>query len=242
MKKNELYIGCSSYTTASWQPLFYPENLPKKNWFDYYCRQFDTYEFNGSFYRFPTVSNLEQWYDKTPVGFKFSMKVPKMITHIKKMEDCDQEIGDFYTVVTHGVKDKLACVLWQFPPGFVYTEERLKSIVGKLNGNFKNIVEFRHQSWWSPQTLATLSEANITFCNPSYPGLPDKIIKNTSIGYFRFHGIPKLFYSEYPEKTIEAFYNDLMSKNFSEAYIYFNNTASAAGIINALQLLKIKYG
>ncbi|HLV30308.1 MAG TPA: DUF72 domain-containing protein, partial [Chitinispirillaceae bacterium] len=73
MKTKNLHIGCSSYATPSWRLVFYPEMLPKKDWFKYYCRYFKTYEFNGSFYRFPTIDNLQTWYNKTPEDFKFSI-------------------------------------------------------------------------------------------------------------------------------------------------------------------------
>ncbi|MFP9119072.1 DUF72 domain-containing protein [Flavobacterium sp. RNTU_13] len=55
MRKEFINIGCSSYATPSWQPLFYPEGLPKKQRFNFYCKHFNTYELNATFYRFPTV-------------------------------------------------------------------------------------------------------------------------------------------------------------------------------------------
>lgn len=193
MNKTKFYIGCSSFSTASWQKIFYPENLPKKNWFKYYCIYFNTYEYNGSFYRFPTVSGLKKWYYKTPEDFTFSIKIPKSITHIKKLIACEKEISDFYSVISEGLSDKLACVLWQFPPSFVFNEKNLEGVVSVLNDQFKNVVEFRHNSWWNIDVLNRLFTKNALFCNPSYPGLPHKVSKNNKCGYFREHGVPKLF-------------------------------------------------
>lgn len=67
MDKEKLYTGCSSFNTPSWKILFYPEDLAKKDWFDFYSKQFKTYEFNGSFYKFPETENLLKWHDKTPM-------------------------------------------------------------------------------------------------------------------------------------------------------------------------------
>ena len=239
MKKDKLYIGCSSFATPSWRTLFYPNDLPKKEWFNYYSKHFNTYEFNGSFYKFPTVENLLTWHDKVPADFKFSLKVPRIITHMRRLEQCDEEIKEFYQVSKEGLKDKLACILWQLPPSFSYSEDRLQSVLGVMNADFKNVVEFRHESWWREDVIKALDKNNITFCNVNYPKLPTSIQQTTSTGYVRMHGNPKLFYSEYTQKEIEALYDDINAVGFKEVYIYFNNTASTAAITNALQLKDI---
>jgi len=235
MEKEKLYIGCSSFNTPSWRTLFYPEDLTKKDWFDFYSKQFKTYEFNGSFYKFPETENLLKWHDKTPDDFKFSVKIPKIITHIRKLNDCEKEISDFYSVVKNGFKTKLACVLWQFPPKFEFSEENLDFIINSVKPGFKNTVEFRNISWWRKDVRDEFRKNDITFCNVSYPSLPDEIVKTTSTGYVRMHGIPKLFHSEYTDKEIKKLYDEISGLDFDEIYVYFNNTATTAGIINALQ-------
>ncbi len=239
MGRDDLYIGCSSYATPSWKTLFYPNDLPKKEWFGYYSKHFNTYEFNGTFYRFPTVQNLLSWHDKVPDDFKFSIKVPKTITHIKRLEQCEKEIEEFYLISNEGFKDKLACILWQLPPGFSFSEDRLISVVRAMNPNFKNVVEFRHESWWRKDVITKLKENDITFCNVNYPQLPAALQQTTSTGYIRMHGNPKLFYSEYTKDEVEALYHEVNNAGFREVYIYFNNTASTAAIINAQQLKTI---
>jgi len=239
MENLKFHIGCSAYATPAWKNLFYPKDLPKSKWFDYYCQHFNTYEFNGSFYRFPTVKNLLTWHDKTPADFQFSIKIPKIITHIKKLQDCEKEIAEFYAVAKEGLRDKLACVLWQLPPSFSYREERLKSLIQGTDTDFKNVVEFRHESWWREDVIDLLNENHITFCNVNYPKLPSEIHKNLPIGYVRMHGNPELFYSEYSQNQIEKLYLDVQNLEFQEVYVYFNNTASTAGIINALQFKKL---
>ena len=239
MKSGKLYIGCSSYATPSWKTLFYPNELTKKMWFDYYSKQFNTYEFNGTFYRFPTVQNLLSWSDSVPDDFRFSVKVPKIITHIKGLERCKQEIDEFYAISKEGFKSKLACVLWQLPPSFRFNDDRLTSVVRAMNPNFKNVVEFRHGSWWRDEVITKLSENGITFCNVNYPNLPTAIQQTTSIGYIRMHGNPQLFHSAYTKEEVETLYHQVTHIGFKEVFIYFNNTASTAAIINALQLKAI---
>jgi uncharacterized protein YecE (DUF72 family) len=238
MKKQHLYIGTSSFNTGYWKGIFYPEDLPRSKWFDYYCRHFDTYELNATFYRFPTVKSLQGWYHKTPPHFLFAAKAHKIITHFKKFNDCRQEIDEFYAIASEGLKEKLGCVLFQLPPSFDYSEEKLQSILGYMNGSFKNVIEFRNESWWRQEVYDALAEKNITFSAVSFPKLPETIVKTTATGYVRFHGVPKLFYSQYSAEELRQWLQNIRMQDWNEAFIYFNNTASAAGILNALELQK----
>ncbi|MCO6149436.1 DUF72 domain-containing protein [Flavobacterium sp. NRK1] len=138
-----------------------------------------------------------------------------------------------------GLKDKLGCVLFQLPPNFSFSPERLEAVIAGCNPEFKNVIEFRNESWWRQDVTERLAENNIGFCSVNYPKLPTEIIKTTPTGYMRMHGNPRLFYSEYSKEQIEGLYNAMIRQNFDQAYIYFNNTASTAGIINALQARKI---
>ncbi|MCW4470531.1 DUF72 domain-containing protein [Flavobacterium sp. MFBS3-15] len=234
MKPENIITGCSSYNTASWKGLFYPEDIPKSKWFQYYCEHFSTYELNSTFYKFPTVKTLQNWYNKTPGEFLFSAKAFKGITHYKKFSNCTQEIADLYGTLSEGLAEKLACVLFQLPPSFSYSEERLALIIESLDFSFKNVVEFRHESWWRQDVAEALANAGITFCSVNYPKLPTDIIATTSTGYVRMHGNPKLFYSKYSEGDLQDLHKKLLAHNFHEAFVYFNNTASEAAIENAI--------
>jgi len=151
------------------------------------------------------------------------------------MEDCKEEIEEFYNVARKGLKDKLGCVLFQLPPSFTYDPERLKAVIMAVDHEFTNVVEFRHESWWRQDVIDIMNDNNITFCSVNYPKLPTDIIKTTQTCYVRMHGNPKLFYSEYTKEQIKSLSNEVKSQSFKQAYIYFNNTASTAGIINAIQ-------
>jgi len=236
MKKN-INIGCSSFYNSNWKKVFYPENIPSAKWFEYYCTQFNTYEMNGSFYKFPTVRIMENWYNKTPENFLFSVKAPKEITHIKKFIDCEELIKDFYSVCKTGLKERLGCILFQLPPSYQYSPEKLLFIIKNLDLNFQNCIEFRHSSWWIPEVWDQLSKNNITFCSVSHPQLPETIFTQFPNIYIRFHGRTKMFYSEYSSEELIAV-NDIISKNEKEkkVFIYFNNTASTAGILNAVEM------
>jgi len=240
MKQPEILTGCSSYYNRKWIGIFYPEVLSSKEWFAYYCVHFNTYELNASFYKFPTSKTLHTWYTKSPDGFTFAVKAPKLITHTKKLVDCEHEIDEFYVACRDGLQDKLGCVLFQFPPSFNYSLERLELIIKQLKSDFKNVVEFRNNSWWTQEVYDAFIKNKLIFCSVNYPKLPTNIIATHSTGYVRLHGNPKLFYSEYGSEELSLMLADIQKAHrLKEVFMYFNNTASTAGIINALAMKRM---
>ena len=229
-----VYPGCSSYYNRQWLGIFYPEDMPSKEWFAYYCTQFNTYELNASFYKFPTTKTLQTWYKKSPKGFLYSIKAPKVITHTKRFADCQSELAEFYNVCESGLKDKLGCVLFQLPPSFHFTPERLALVIESVNSDFDNVIEFRNASWWTEDVYKAFSHHKLIFCSVNYPKLPTEIIASTKTAYVRLHGNPRLFYSEYSDEDLQAMMHLVKAHRLKNAFIYFNNTASPAGILNAL--------
>jgi uncharacterized protein YecE (DUF72 family) len=235
MQEIKWHIGCSGFSYKEWKEEFYPKGLAQSKWFHYYTQHFDTLELNVTFYRFPTINSLKGWYDKAPDKFSFSAKVPRSITHFKKFEDTQRMINDFYNLLKDGLKEKLACVLFQLPPTLIYSKEILEKIISQINSSFTNVIEFRHESWWRKDVQTLLKKHHISFCGVSFPKISlDDAVINTPTTYYRFHGVPKLFYSEYDEAFIEKIYNQIVqNKKVQTAYIYFNNTASLAALHNA---------
>lgn len=234
------HIGCSGFHYKDWKEIFYPKGLPQRLWFEYYCQHFDTIELNVTFYRFPRIPMLTNWYEKSPANFSFSVKAPRLITHYKKMNDCENFLGDFYSTVSIGLKEKAACILFQFPPQFNYTEERLEKIMANLNPAFPNVVEFRHSSWWDEKVYKKLGGNKITFSGMSHPLLPDKVIANTSLLYYRMHGVPRLYRSSYSSDFLEKVTKEIKSfPKVKKAFIYFNNDFDGVGIKNAKEMKKM---
>jgi uncharacterized protein YecE (DUF72 family) len=236
----QIHIGCSSFYNRYWKEAFYPKDLPGKDWFEYYCRYFDTYEINGTFYKFPTLKIFQNWYGKTPDDFLFSVKAPKEITHIRKFIDCELLLDDFYSLCTEGLKHKLACILFQFPPSYDYSPEKLQYIISKLDLNFKNVLEFRHTSWWIPEVWTELLKNNIIFCSVSHPQLPETVFTFSPLVYIRLHGKTKMFYSSYSTEELMQLKDLILNSPSKKGFIYFNNTASTAGILNALEMKNLK--
>ncbi|HEX8326327.1 MAG TPA: DUF72 domain-containing protein [Hymenobacter sp.] len=232
------HIGCSGYHYRHWRGRFYPEKMPMRLWFDYYSQHFRTLELNVTFYRFPQLSFLENWYAQSPPGFRFAVKAPKLITHYKQFNNVQQLLGDFYDTTARGLLEKLGPVLFQLPPRTAYTPERLARILDCLDPAFLNVLEFRHPSWWHPEVYEELARRNVIFCGQSHPLLPDAVVATAPTLYYRFHGVPDLYRSPYSEDFLRRITSEIQAQpGMQEAYVYFNNDIDASAIGNARQML-----
>ena len=232
------HIGCSGFYYKDWKEIFYPKDVPQRLWFEFYCQHFNTLELNVTFYRFPQASMLKSWYERSSPDFSFAVKAPRMITHYKKLNDCENLIADFYQTVHEGLKEKTGCLLFQFPPSFHYNQENLDKIISSLNHRHPNVVEFRHASWWNDEVYKILGKNKISFSGMSHPTLPDKIIENTSLLYYRMHGVPQLYKSPYAladlKKIVKKIEESFKTKN---AFVYFNNDIGGNAIKNAKEMI-----
>jgi uncharacterized protein YecE (DUF72 family) len=228
------YVGCSGFSYKHWKGRFYPDDVPQRKWFEYYCEHFNTVELNVTFYRVPPPETFKGWYDRSPEDFRFTVKAPRLITHYKKFKNITTEVENFYRTVSKGLKEKLGTVLFQLHPRFEYTEENLDMLLKHLDSGFANVVEFRHASWWSQKVFTALKKNHITFCSISYPGLPDDVVKTAPVMYYRFHGVPKLYFSSYKQAALARITEVIMAqRGVQDVYVYFNNDIDVAAIRNA---------
>jgi uncharacterized protein YecE (DUF72 family) len=234
------HIGCSGFHYKHWKGSFYPADLAQSKWFGYYCQFFNTLELNVTFYRFPRLSFLQNWHRNSPVRFKFAVKAPRLITHYKKFTDTTSLIADFYNTVREGLQEKLGCVLFQLPPNYYYSQGRLDRIINSLDNSFLNVIEFRHNSWWNQDVYDRLGIHNIIFCGMSHPALPNEIISNAPLLYFRLHGEGQLYASNYEPQRLQQFADQIAaSKEVKEAYVFFNNDINTYAVYNAKEMQRM---
>lgn len=163
-----------------------------------------------------------------------------MITHYKQFNGAQQLVDDFYNTIIDGLGEKLGGVLIQLPKQLKYSSEALEKIISQLDHSVQNVLEFRGASWWNEEVYSRLSKEKLTFCGHSYPGLPEDVVVNNKTVYYRFHGKPKLYFSQYRKAVLENFADEIKhSKKAREVFVYFNNTARMAAIRNAKYLAGI---
>lgn len=236
------YIGCSGFHYKEWKDAFYPPGLAQKNWFQFYAQQFKTLEINSSFYRFPKKETFKKWYDASPDGYVFSVKAPKTFTHFRRFNNSKDLLAMFYDIALDGLKEKLGPVLFQFPGSVKFDEALLGRILKLANPAFRNVLEFRHASWWNNRVLSLLKEAGIAFCGISINNLPNDFQGQLAFSYYRFHGVPNLYYSRYEENFLEQVVQQAINSATQEVFLYFNNTANVHAIDNARFVEKLIAG
>jgi uncharacterized protein YecE (DUF72 family) len=119
------HIGCSGFHYKHWKEIFYPKEVPQRKWFEHYCEHFKTLELNVTFYRFPQIPMLQSWYERSPADFYFSVKAPRLITHFKKMNDCEKFLNDFYHTVEVGLKKKPVVYYSSLRPALILRKKGL---------------------------------------------------------------------------------------------------------------------
>lgn len=163
MKKGNLYIGCSGFYNNDWKGSLYPEDAKSKDFLVLYSKEFNAVEINSTFYRKPTAKTLQKWFDETPDDFRFFIKIPKTISHEKRLKDCKEEIAEFCLHIQNNLGKKLSGFLYQFPPSFKNTEENLDLILNNVDFKYLNVIEFRHETWWREEIYNILSSKTSSF-------------------------------------------------------------------------------
>jgi uncharacterized protein YecE (DUF72 family) len=235
-----IYIGCSGWSYKHWIGKFYPSDFERKDWLNFYTNYFKTVEVNMTFYRFPFPNMLKSWYNKTPEDFKFTFKANRLITHEKKFKDTSDLITKFLNLLDL-LKNKIGCILWQLPPSMHFSDENVETLdkfLAEIEER-KNVIEFRHKSWWNEETYRLLKKHKAIFCILSSPTLPEDFVVTSDIAYIRFHGLEEWYRYNYSKEEMEEWADKIKETKCKEIYCYFNNDFEAHAPKNALQLMKI---
>jgi uncharacterized protein YecE (DUF72 family) len=228
----ECYVATSGWYYREWKGAFYPSELPSHRWFRHYTEHFNTVELNAPFYRWPQPTTIKTWKRNAPEHFRYSIKVNRSITHDKRFQGTQDLIRQFYQIADV-LGPRMGCFLFQLPPNFEFTPARLELIISQLDVIHRNVLEFRHASWWTPEVFQALRKHNIIFCSVSAPKLPGDLIVTADNLYVRFHGPKRWFYDPYSAEELSAWSASIIASKAKSAWIYFNNTADGSAIANA---------
>jgi len=232
------FIGTSGWMYDHWKGRFYPENLPKKSWFDYYASQFSAVEVNATFYGTFKDQTYHNWRQRAPQGFGYILKAPRLITHRKYLLDVNENIQAFYNSCSL-LEDKFEMILLQVAPNTPYDLERLNQALLSFPDPGRVAVEFRRSEWLNQDAMSVLRTIGTTICNVDSP--QQKISDNLTSqrAYLRLHGRNHWYaynYSEDELREIAALAQELIRKGAVRVYIFFNNDFEGYAPANALTL------
>ena len=235
----QIRIGTSGWVYRHWQGLFYPANLPQKQWFAYYARSFDTVEINSTFYHLHNASVFEHWRQQAPGGFLYSIKASRIITHNQRLEGCQDTLETFLSRASL-LGETLGPVLFQLPPSFSLDLSRFESFLALLPQGFSYAMEFRNPTWLTEEVFALLERFGVVLCIHDMPPLHVPMRITAKFVYLRFHGDVD-HAGDYPLETLAAWVERIQTwqRNGLAVFAYFNNDTGGMAVRNALTVKQL---
>lgn len=177
-REMETRIGCSGWSYQGWVGPFYPKGTKPGDFLSLYSMVFDAVEIDSTFYAIPSADKVMKWRDSTPDDFVFTAKMPKIITHERRLVNCETHLSYFLDSIKL-LGDKLGMLLIQFPHSFDFDRNHVtfRSFIGNLPDDTRFAVEFRNESWFVEETYSILRENGITIAWSETPftGARDKL-------------------------------------------------------------------
>jgi uncharacterized protein YecE (DUF72 family) len=226
---------------AGWSvPASYRAVEPVSSQLHHYASYFDCVEINSSFHKPHRPTTYARWAESVPPDFRFSAKLPKAITHERRLVACQEAMTQFCATLA-GLHDKLGVLLVQLPPSLQFDERTVEASFSLLRASSSAAIvcEARHVSWFHPRVDRLFSSLGITrvFADPPIDAAPQPVTVAGQFSYLRLHGQPRRYYSSYSADYLAGLAARLKpAADGPGAWCIFDNTAGPAAWPNAIQL------
>jgi uncharacterized protein YecE (DUF72 family) len=214
-------VGTSGFSYKEWLGAFYPPKLKPAEMLGYYAARLPCVELNNTFYRMPNPSLIEGWHAKVPDNFRFVLKAPRGITHIRKLANSQETLAHF-VALAQKLGAQLGPLLFQLPPQFPRDVPRLAQFVALLPPAIQAAFEFRHPSWFEPAVYDTLRAANAALCASEVDEAPiSELVSTARFGYLRLRR------SDYSDSEIASWAERIRATGLDEVYVFFKHELRA---------------
>jgi uncharacterized protein YecE (DUF72 family) len=231
-----LYAGTSGYSYPEWKGWFYPEDLPSSGFLQYYAERLPSVEINNTFYRLPNAKMVEAWGSAVPEGFRFSLKAAQKITHIKRLQNAQDETSYLIKTVKL-LGPKLGVLLFQCPPNLKKDLPRLQSFMSGFDSEVRCAFEFRHASWFDDEVFEALRAKDCALCvADTDEELDVPFVSTARWGYMRLRR------PDYTVKDLESWVKRIEGQNWDPAFVFFKHEDEGVGANFALKFLAIAAG
>jgi len=242
---NNILLGTSGWSYKDWIGPFYKKK--EKSMLSAHCKVFKTAEIDSTFYRFPSKGTAMGWLKYSPTDFIFAAKLPKLITHEKKLslnEGVEDDLKRFCELMEPlHLNGKLGCILIQLPPRFGFDLDLMQNFLEVLPINIRFAVEFRDLSWMREETWRLLEKYEVAYTIVDEPLLPPEVKLTSKIAYFRWHGRgSRPWYNyRYSIDELEPWVPKVkeVANKVETVYGYFNNHYHGYAVENCLQVLEM---
>ncbi|MFC4453788.1 DUF72 domain-containing protein [Deinococcus sonorensis] len=242
MTASTVFIGCAGWSVSSGQRSRFGAG---RSVLEVYATRLNAVEINSSFYRPHRQSTYRRWSESVPDDFRFSVKLPKSITHVARLQGRPDLLAAFLGEVS-GLGAKLGCLLVQLPPSLAFDSDVARTFFQALQERTSApvVCEPRHPTWFTPEAgelLAALGVGRVA-ADPAITtraAVPGGTLEPV---YYRWHGSPKIYSSSYGQEALQALARTLQEHAARRTWVIFDNTASGAAVDNALALQHLMGG
>lgn len=212
----QLHVGTSGFAYKEWIGSFYPPGTREKHMLARYAGQLDAVEINSTFYRFPTAAGLAAWAAQVPVHFRFAIKAPRQVTHIKRLRNVHDDVARLLdAVLTLG--PRLGPLLFLLPPRTPLNLETLHDLVARFPPGMQIAFEFRDPRWVCDDVYAVLAAHHCAVCfNDAYMEAP---VVTAPWGYVRLRR------ACYDTQTFVASVDRILRQPWTDTYVFVKHEA-----------------
>ena len=229
----DVRIGISGWNYAPWRGVFYPNGLRQADELAHAASRLNSVEINGSFYALQRPESYRAWAAATPDDFVFAVKGGRFITHMKKLNDVETPLANFFASGLLALGPKLGPILWQLPPNLGFHPDRLNAFLSLLprstgdaarlatqhderlegralttteaNLPLRHALEVRHKSFEVPELAALARVQDVALVTADTAGKWPFIDEATAdFAYARLHGETELYVSGYDDASLDA--------------------------------------
>jgi uncharacterized protein YecE (DUF72 family) len=233
---DDLHIGCAGWSL----PRAAHERFPQLgSHLQRYSARLPAVEINSSFYRSHRPATYARWAASVPAAFRFSVKVPKAITHEDRLANPEAKLDAFLSEAS-ALREKLGCLLVQLPPSLQFENNIARPFLVALRERFAGpaVLEPRHVSWAAPECSELLEAFRIGRVAADPPRIPQggEPLGWSGIAYYRLHGSPQVYFSDYDDAYLDALAGTIAATR-TPVWCIFDNTGLGAATLNATDLL-----
>ncbi|MFF5865228.1 DUF72 domain-containing protein [Pseudomonas sp. NPDC012596] len=229
-----IHLGCAGWSVPRLHAGHFPQQGTQ---LQRYATRLNAVEINSSFYRAHQPKTYTRWAASAPEHFRFSVKLPKAITHEKRLVGCTGLLEQFLQECGH-LGDRLGCLLVQLPPSLAFDVDVADRFFTRLRKHYDGwlAVEPRHPTWATAQSLLVDLQVAQVAASPSRFGVDAQPGGWQGLVYWRLHGEPQIYRSAYARDYLQRLAARLQQREDAQqpAWCIFDNTASGAALGDAL--------
>jgi uncharacterized protein YecE (DUF72 family) len=226
----QLLAGTSGFSYKEWVGEFYPNKLQPKAMLAHYATRLPVVEINNTFYRMPNAAAIQGWRGQVPDSFRFAIKVPRRISHVKRLRDCGAEVGALLAVLAD-LGPRLGSMLVQLPPHARCDEAALAEFLGHFPAGCRVAFEFRNDTWHVPAVFALLESRNAALVQSESDETFEPLPWTADWAYLRLRRVA------YTTEDLERWLQRIETSGVSEAQVFFKHEDGATGPKLAAALL-----